>query len=227
MGMNDNEAGDDRLVRIGELLRSEGAVVVGDRVRRLRKQHNLSIRELADVSSLSKTSIVRLEHGRGSHASTVLRICEALGVHVERLSGAFEGGETAGVHRRTDDRWFDLGDMAGRPIGRDRTARTAEDRVELAREGEVPAFVCMLQSRLTDGNVLPSVLEVHAPTAWRSHVGEEFVYVLRGRVVIEIAEERHELDEGESLTFWSSERHRYSPADEGDPVELLSVRVNG
>lgn len=225
--MDGTDASDDRLAHIAELLRREGAAVLGDRVRRLRKQHNLSIRELAELSGLSKTSIVRLEHGRGSHASTVLRICEALGVHAERLSSAFQGGETAGVHRRADERWFDLGNMAGRPIARGGPPRSTDDGVKRAREGEVPALVCMLQSRLSSGKVLPSVLEVHAATEWRSHVGEEFVYVLRGTAVIEIAEDRYELGEGESLTFWSSERHRYSPGVEGDPVELLSVRVNG
>lgn len=146
---------------------------------------------------------------------------------MERLSAAHEGGETAGVHRHADDCWLDIGDLASRPTIRKRSTRTADNRLKFAREGEVAAFVCMLQSRLSNGHVLPSILEVHAPTKSRSHVGEEFVDVLRGQALIDIADDRYELNEGESLTFWSSEWHRYSPAQEGTPVELLSVRVNG
>ncbi len=54
------------------------------------------------------------------------------------------------------------------------------------------------------------------------HEGEEFVYVLKGRVEITVGEHVNRLDEGDSLHFNSGIRHRMrNPSD--DMAEMLVV----
>lgn len=217
-----------RLARVRTLLDEVGAEAIGDRVRRLRDLQSLSIRAVAERAGISKNSIVRLEQGGGSQPITLIKVCAVLGVHVDRLAEAgLQGMVNAVAHRRADDRWFDAGDM-GSPalLGLDRALRPSERRRAVERGARTP--VNLLRARLPDGRVLPSVLELYQETEPRSHVGEEFVYVLSGRARITIGDEAFVLAEGESVTFHSAEPHRYGPADPRRvPVRVLSVRIDG
>ncbi len=71
-------------------------------------------------------------------------------------------------------------------------------------------------------------MEIHQATDARSHVGEEFAYVLRGNATISVGGRDYILDEGESIVFWSAEPHTYAPTDpSAGPVRILSVRIDG
>lgn len=56
----------------------------------------------------------------------------------------------------------------------------------------------------------------------KSHPGEEWVYVLSGRVELELGTERHELSAGDSAHFFASEPHRMA-AMEGTAQVLLNI----
>lgn len=218
----------DRLDSVRELIKQLGPAVLGDRIRRIRVRQKLSIRDLATAAGMSKTSVVRMEAGESFRASTLLRACEALSIHVERLASlSDDAAEPYMVHRRSDDRWLDMADTAGRQLlGVDRPL-SPNEREEAASNG-VTVPVCLIKSRLDGGSVLPSIIEAYSKSPGRSHPGEEFLYVLSGRARIEIGPDVIELDEGEAVTFWSAEPHSYAPASEADaPVRLLSVRVDG
>ena len=102
---------------------------------------------------------------------------------------------------------------------------TRAERKKAVRQG-AKAPVNLLKSRLPGGRVLPCIMEVYEKSSVRSHVGEEFVYVLSGEVVITIGRKRHRLSTGESITFFSAEPHTYQPADPSKgPVTLLVARV--
>ena len=211
-----------------DLLAGLGPAVVGQRLRRARQRQGLSVRDVAERAGMSKTSVVRLEAGGPVRPSTVVRVCAALGLHVERLAGlSDEGVGPVSVHRASDDRWVDMANAGGGPLlGADRSL-SASERGRAASEG-VAVPLCLMRSRLPGGRVLPTVLDVHAPSETRSHPGEEFVYVLSGRLRLEVGEHVVELAEGESATFWSAEPHRYLPASaEETPARVLSVRVDG
>lgn len=202
--------------------------VIGARLRRARVRQGLSIRTVAGSAGLSKTSVVRLEAGEAVRPSTVLRVCEALGLHASRLADLSDDDErTVAVHRVGDDRWVDMADVASGPLlGADRPL-SQQERAQAAGQG-VNVPLCIVRSRLPNGRVLPTVLELYGPSEVRSHPGEEFVYVLSGRVRLEIGDRTVDLVEGESATFWSAEPHRYAPTDPADvPARLLSVRTEG
>lgn len=218
----------DRLESIRALLEHPGPAVLGDRIRRIRIRQKLSIRDLAAAAGMSKTSVVRMEAGESFRASTLLRVCEALSIHVERLASlSDDSAEPYMIHRRSDDRWLDMADTGGRVLlGADRPLSPDERRDAALNGDTVP--VCIIRSRLDGGSVLPSIVEAYSKSPVRSHPGEEFLFVLSGRARIEIGPDVIELEEGEAVTFWSAEPHSYAPASEaGAPVRLLSVRVDG
>jgi transcriptional regulator with XRE-family HTH domain len=60
---------------------SKSLRVNGDRLRRLRAERALTLRDLAEISSVSYDTINKLELGRRpAHASTIRKLANALGV---------------------------------------------------------------------------------------------------------------------------------------------------
>jgi len=189
----------------------------------------MSIRNLASAASLSKTTIVRMEAGKSVRPETMLRVCEALSIHVERLATIGDDRPArALVHRRTDDRWVDMADAASGPLLGEARPLTPRERRRAVDEAGIAVPLCILQSRLPGGRVFANLIEVHAESVERSHPGEEFVYVLSGRARISVGAEEFVLETGEAVTFFSAEPHRYAPADPPPAVaRLLSVRIAG
>jgi DNA-binding XRE family transcriptional regulator len=57
-----------------------------ERLRTLRTEHVLTLRELAEAAGVSKDTIWRLENGHsGAHPSTIRRLAKALGVQPKEL----------------------------------------------------------------------------------------------------------------------------------------------
>lgn len=216
-----------RLERVGELLAHVEGEVLGHRVKRLRESQAFSIREVAERAGISKNSIVRLEQGRGTQAITVMKVCSVLGIHVERLAAPNSDDVVAVVHQKTDDRWFDAVNMASTPLlGKDRALTAKELKRAVDQGAHTP--LNLLRCRLPGGKILPSILEIRQKSPVRSHVGEEFVYVLSGAATITVGKKKYRLKEGECVTFWSAEPHTYEPTDPKKiPARILSIRVDG
>ena len=65
-----------------------------ERLRTLRSEHVLTLRELADEAGVSKDTIWRLENGHSeAHPSTIRKLAKALGVKPKDLVRA--GGDNA------------------------------------------------------------------------------------------------------------------------------------
>jgi len=203
----------------------EARALAGDRLRRTRIQQQLSIRQIADLAQISKTSVLQVESGRTSRRSTYLKVAQAMGLHLDRLLQPGSPIEKPyAVHRKPDDSWFDMVTFGDGPLPENAQNAPAE-RAKLAEEGVVPLNI--LQSRLERGRIKPTVLELYGPSPTRSHSGEEHVFVLSGQAMVRVGEDEIPLGEGESVTFWSSERHEYAPQPGSSlPVRILSVRVD-
>lgn len=201
----------------------QAQLLAGTRLRRVRLQQGLSIRQLSELADMSKTSVVQVEAGRTSRKSTYLKVASVLGLHLENLlqTGTADGLPYA-VHRKSDDRWFDLSRF-DEGLLPDNAQGSAEARAHLS--GVTPLNI--LSSRLEQGRIKPTIMEISAPSERRSHAGEEHVFVLSGTAVIGVGEYEVILEEGESITFWSAEPHSYMPHSNSKlPVRLLSVRVD-
>jgi transcriptional regulator with XRE-family HTH domain len=203
---------------------------LGDRLRRARLRQGLSIRDLATAAGLSKTSIVRLEQGGTTYPITIVKVCAALGLHLASLANSSgEGNENAVVHRHTDDRWFDLTNFGAGPLGGEDRPLAPSERANFVASGAgVPLLI--LKSRLPEGKLLSTIIEVFTPSEPRQHPGEEFVFVLEGNAQITVGKEIFLLEQGESIVFRSAEPHAYAPNPNiptySLPVRLLSVRLD-
>lgn len=198
------------------------ADVIGARVRRERIAHNISIRELATKANLSPHSITRLEAGNPFRAITLVKVCAALEIHLDRIAAAMDDDIIA-KHSKIDDQWHYLDGYADGFFGGKAGVIEPTERRSLALgAGQNPLVI--LKSRLDAGVLLSTIIEVHVPSDTRSHPGEEFVYALNGPVQVTVADKVHRLETGESLVFWGTEPHSYSPV--GETVgSLLSVRA--
>ena len=223
-----NEAGslleDQR--RLVSLLSGIEPHVLGDRIRVHRLRQGKSIRTVADAAAVSKTSVVRLEKGGSCEPNTIAKVCAALGLHVEALVSAPPTAANVAVHSTKDDRWYDLVNFAGGPLGGFDRPLSAAERKRYANRGKaVPLNI--LKSRLPQGRLLSTVIELYGPSPVRSHPGEEWVYVLSGRAEVSVNGIGYTLAAGESMVFRSAEPHSYAPSGASvEPVRLISVRLD-
>lgn len=208
--------------RTREILKTVDFEVIGARVRRERLSQNLSIRDLAGKANLSPHSITRLESGESFRAITLLKVCSALAIHVDRIASPIRR-DIAAIHRKSENRWHQLDKYTEGFFGGTDGVLTEKEREEItAKSGQNPLVI--LNSRLDSGVLLSSVIEVRLPSEPRSHPGEELVYALNGPVKVIVNDENYILETGDSLVFWGTEIHSYAPV--GDQVGLLlSVRA--
>src|SRR6187397_774343 len=143
------------------VMASLSAEALGDRLRRARMRQGRSIRDLADAAGLSKSSIVRLEQGGGTYPMTIVKVCAAMGLHVARLRDPDPtGDDRVAVHHRDDDRWYDMVDFGAGALGGVDRPLTSDERAAFASQG-VAAQIIVLESRLSDGQLLSNIIEVH------------------------------------------------------------------
>ena len=177
---------------------STGHNPVGEVLRRLRIKSNRTLREVAEATGLSISFISAVERGESGASVASLRLLAKLyGVSVRHIFGA-DLREASPLVRRQD-----------RPVMRwDNGIRFEE---------------------LATGPTImdPSLLHVPPHTGsegFYSHAGEEFIYVLRGRLHVELKDQgAYELSPGDTLYFPSSTPHRWWAEEEA--VEAVYVNT--
>lgn len=153
-------------------------IELGERLRGLRSERRLSLRELAGQSGLTASFISQVERGRASPSiASLARLAEVFEVNV----GHF----------------FEPAPRAGRFVGRDQR-RT----IRLRGLGEVDEYVTADPAgRL---QVAISTFEVDGKTAEAPFVhesDEECVLVLEGRLEITVGEDSYLLEPGDAVTY--------------------------
>jgi len=170
--------------------------VLNERVRLLRKERGLSLRQLAEATGLSAALLSQVERGTTDPSlSTVRKLAVVLGADLPTL---FAEDTPTGAH----------------------VSRPGQRPLLSAGNGS------MLYERLTPGRtdleVLKGRLEPGQATSeepW-GHPSTECSVVLFGTLVAEVGGVRHELRSGESITFDSRLPHRYLN-DSVEPAEYL------
>ncbi len=191
--------------RVAEIVARLGSDVLGSRLKRERISQKISVRDLAARTRLGPNSIVRMEAGQPCRPVNLLKVCETLGLHLDRLAAA-EAADVAAIQRHEEHVWTELDDYGP------------------AEESKTNPLV-LLGSRLPAGKLLPTLIRVNTQSLPRSHPGEEFVYVLEGSVRVIVAGNPYALSAGDSMDFWGTEVHSYEPVDEAGAL-ILSIRVN-
>jgi transcriptional regulator with XRE-family HTH domain/quercetin dioxygenase-like cupin family protein len=203
---------------------------LGARLRAERLRQGMSLREMARRLGVSPSALSQIETGKAQPSvSKLFDIVNLLNTSLDGLlvgSAGPPGGAAPVV------------DPAGPrevPSSGPRTAPAAGDeRMAVSRGPETEGFLSVQRSgehevlqldsgvewrRLTSGS-LPGVefLQVtYEPGACSSsegafmrHAGQEFGYVLSGRLLVEVGFDAHELSAGDSISFPATTPHRLS-----------------
>ncbi|EAR21613.1 helix-turn-helix domain-containing protein [Nitrococcus mobilis] len=171
------------------------------RLKLLRKKLGFTLEALAQQTGLTKSYLSKVERGLNTPSIAVaLKVAEALNVQVEEL---FSDGDEA---------------SDGYSLVR------ANERGSLASGDDGLAYAS-LANRIGSRRVLPFILYPKSDfnqSAFKEHMGEEFIFVHRGRIEVDFGSERLRLDCGDALHFNAHMPHRIRSVGV-DQAELLVV----
>lgn len=164
-----------------------GATVafIGNRIRELRAQRNLTLQALAEHTGLSSSMLSLVERGKTSPSiGTLVAISSALGIHMSDLL------DNRSQHRE------------------DRVIQADDQPVFVTAEG-----VKRRVARTDDDRGLELVINEYEPgtgsgSAATHHSGYEYGMVLEGKLTIEVDGERFELKPGDSIAYHSELPHK-------------------
>jgi transcriptional regulator with XRE-family HTH domain len=161
--------------------------VIGQTIKELRSKRGLTLEEVADKSGCTPGFLSQLERNKVAPSITTLySIAEALGVRVTDFLP--DGINPAKISRH-------------------------DQRENFGFEGSAVSY-SLLSTKFAHGalasfllSILPNTEALPTDEA-RSHMGEEFVYVLDGVLRLWIGEAFHDLYPGDSIYFRSTAKHR-------------------
>lgn len=156
-------------------------MVLGDKIKELRLQCDLTQEELANRCELTKGYISQLENDLTSPSiATLIDILSALGT---TLKDFFSEEEEAKI------------------------VFTENDFIEKRTENSVANW---LVPNAQKNMMEPMLLELNANSATEEdvpHEGEEFGYVIEGEIVVHIGKKKYTVKKGESFYFASDKSH--------------------
>ena len=163
---------------------------VGARLRALREERGLSLRELAEKCGLSFNAISRIERGENSPTVSTLHL----------LATAFNVPIAAFFE--------DAHEQATVFVGRDRRLSSNSNGIVMEslgiglRDQQLEPFLVTIEPGVGNGD---SAIV---------HSGEEFIHCLDGSIIYLVNDEAYQLDAGDSLLFEASQPHRfYNPGE--------------
>lgn len=155
---------------------------IGEQVRALRQQHNLSVADLAAAAGMSQGAISKIENGQTSASLTALQsIAGALGVPISSLFDAYEQKH----------------DCSYVPAGKG---------VMIERRGTKVGHLYNLLGHARSNDLimepyLITLREDAEPYTGFLHSGLEFVHMLTGNLVYRHGDRSYDLHAGDSLMF--------------------------
>ncbi len=166
---------------------------IGEKVRALRLEKKLGLVQLGEHTGLSPAMLSKIERGQVFPTlPTLLRIALVFGVGLEHFFVEDDERPLAAVVRK-------------------------KDRLRLPdrQEAETPSYYFeSLDFPVSDRKMEGYFAEFPAraaPSKPHRHGGAELVYVLKGRLRVDVDGEEKRLDPGDALYFDSSVPHSYAP----------------
>ena len=166
------------------------AVRVGERVKRVREQRGLSLLDISQRTGIDDATLGDIEEGRmAPPLGTVIKLAKAL----EMKMGYFISGEEDRVYtivRRGDRKVVSRFDaQKGKHYGYE-----YESLAPHKKDRHMEPFLVSLY---------PAATEEERST----HDGQEFIFVLTGKMEVRLGEEIHILDPGDSIYYDSTVPH--------------------
>lgn len=171
-------------------------MIIGNIIRRLRKERKMTLSELSERSGVALATLSRMEHGRMTGTlKSHMRICEALGITLPEF------------YRELS------------PAGQAVQARTREDKPDIFVHDKKHSIE-VLASRILNKKMMPILIKLEKSASTREErmkAGvERFIYVLEGKVEAAIGEEHYTLAKGDTLYFGSSLPHSFKNAGQSE-----------
>ena len=176
--------------------------VIGQELHASRRERQLSLEQLAELSGVSRSMISKIERGEAVPSTTVLaKLAEALGVTFSQLMS--------------------------HPVEREILLIKA-DRQPLLRD-EVSGLVRRCLSPVLPGRGIDWVINTLPPRGTAGDFGahrrgvEEYIFVQSGRLKAVIGTEVVSLETGDSLYFQADANHSFTNVGRGDCVYFLVI----
>lgn len=183
--------------------RAPGPEGIGARLRFLRRQRDMTLERLAAASRLTKSFVSKIERGLTVPSiSTAMRLAAPFGMTVSQLLGEQQHGDAVALVRKHERRSFmRLGSASG---------YNYEMLAGPKRFRRMEPYVMRPPLKFQDDRRF-------------EHVGEELMFVLVGRVEVEVAGRRYRLNAGDALYFDSHLAHRTRALVENAQVLVVIV----
>ena len=176
-------------------------ITLGANIRKARKRRKMSLEQLANETSLSTGFISQLERGIVNVSVDNLRkIARSLGLKMVDLF------EVEGNHN--------LGAVTRKGEGIVLRVEDSDTHCEsLILEGSPNIQATLYINPPGDGRVAPS-----------SHLGEEFVFIVKGGVVYTLNDQQYHLEEGDSMYYRSEALHSWiNPGDQESVMVIINT----
>lgn len=177
--------------------REEVSVALGAALRKLRKAQGLTLRQMTARCGLSQPFLSQIENGKAMPSLLALHhVARALGTTANELLQPQAGTEVSLV-------------------------RSYEGDVYELTEGAATRFLTSRSARMIEPNEV--VFEPGVSTENSGHAGEEFVYILEGRLRVDLeGYDSVELGQGDVYLYPASIRHTLS-ADDSRACRFLVI----
>lgn len=177
------------------MAKKKDIIPIGKRIRRARLDKKITLDTMANETGLSKEFIKKIEGGdQRPSVGTLLQISRTL--HID--SSFLLKEQDDAIEKRSKAYTTRTDNYAYSPL-----TPNAENK-------HLKAFRIVVQAEKSHGGV------------GFQHEGEEFVYVLKGKVEVQVGDHVNKLKEGDSLHFNSSVKHDLRNAGKTD-AELIVV----
>jgi len=177
---------------------------IGGRVRRLREEAGLTLKDLAEAAGVSSPFLSRLENGLSlASIPTLQGVADALHVDIESL------------FQKADHRPYAISRAGTRRVAH--RIKDSEDRpqyeMELLAEG--------MDSPLMEPALVTILSRKVSPT---THGGQEFCFVVEGRVEMVLGSERWVLEPGDAA-YWDGRLPHGAASLDKTPAKTLNVHL--
>lgn len=188
-------------------------IKLGAKIRQIRQARHMNLKKMAELSSIAQSTLSKIENDIISPGfDKVMQICHALDVDVTDLIKDGNG----------------VSDVEKRPVARLSVTRKDEG-VAVSTDTYISNYICSSISRKV---MIPMISQLKLKDGEEGsaelirHPGEEYSYVLKGRV--KVIMEHYEpiyLEEGDSVYLDSPMGHLYVNASDGETL-VLSVSLS-